>query len=74
MYRLLSRAEVVACLSAHGAEFHSLVRPGCECWKTSWDFFFWLTPEDTGMYHEFMVHQAVTMSIEPDLKRRNDAA
>lgn len=65
MYRLLSRAEVLALLSPYGASFVKELFTGAELWRTRSGLELVLTPEYDGTYHEYMVLQAIELSIRP---------
>lgn len=65
MYRLLSRDEVLALLAPYEGRFVREPFRGAELWRTRSGLELVLTPEYDGSYHEFMVLQAIELSIQP---------
>ena len=56
-------------LGPYGLSFCGCPFPGCEAWRTECAFEVHLTPEDNGMYYEYMILQAIDLSIIPYLTR-----
>ena len=67
MHRLLTRAEVEALLAPYGGRYVDDFSFGAERWTTSAGLELCLTVEYNGLYHEFMIQQAIELSIIPSL-------
>lgn len=54
-------------LNPYGARFVRELFTGAELWRTGSGLELVLTPEYDGAYHEYMVLQAIELSIKPSL-------
>ncbi len=52
-------------LASYDCHCDGIIHPGCEAWSSRGKFAFCLSPEDSGLYDEWMILE----TIEKNLKR-----